>query len=65
MDDGKGHFIPCETRDEAERLSAGIHGRDPENSGVFERGELLEIRGSRFRVDRITRTHLLLRLQRR
>ena len=64
MDTGKGNFEQFGTIEEAMQKAERL-GRAAEVRGVFQKGETLSLRGSTFRVDRITKTHLILRLQRR
>ena len=57
MDSGRGHFekIPEDIFNLAEEKW--------EKSGVFKVGELLEIKGSKFKVQRITPKKLILKLR--
>ncbi len=64
MDTGKGKFEMFDSLAEARAGSAAL-GRASAESGVFEKGEFISIRGSTFRIERITKTHLVLRLQKR
>jgi len=61
MDDGKGKFKFLDSQIEALKASGAL-GRGPEQSGVFQVGETLEIRGSKFLVLRITRKEMHLKL---
>lgn len=61
MDSGNGKF----ERLEQERYDRLLHGEEeiPERAGgIFSIGEELEIKSSRFRVRKITRKDLILRL---
>ena len=61
MDSGNGNF----ERLDRERFDALLSGEEekPERAGgIFSVGEKLEIRGSQFRVKKITKKDLILRL---
>lgn len=61
MDSGNGNFEKLDR----ERFGALLSGEEekPERAGgIFSVGEELEIKGSRFRVKKITRKDLILRL---
>ena len=60
MDTGKGRFEVLNTldNDELERLKKLY----PEHGGVFQEGEIVEIKGSRFKISKIIRNGLKLRL---
>ena len=63
MDHGRGSFTQRDTLDTLDALIAGELGnRSLKKSGLFIEHETLEIRGSRFRVQNITRHTLVLRL---
>ena len=64
MDDGKGRFKPFDSQIQAMMASEAL-GRMKENSGVFEVGEEIDLRGSTFIVQRITKRELVLTLKRR
>ena len=55
MDDGRGSFIPIPEEIYQEKI-------DELDSGVFKVGEIVELRGSRFRVKAIKPTELRLKL---
>jgi len=61
MDTGKGVFRSVSGQDVAKLQEAE---RTAHPNGVFQEGEVLEIRGSRFKVEKLNRTHMVLRLQR-
>ena len=61
MDSGNGKFEMLQQ----ERLNALLSGQEekPERAGgIFSVGEKLEIKGSQFKVKKITRKDLILRL---
>lgn len=61
MDSGKGRFEMLEEEKANAYLSGEIE--KPERAGgIFKVGEELEIRGSKFRVRKITKKDLILRL---
>lgn len=75
MDTGKGFFIAGESAKElAQKLSrlgeltsgvnavAEMQGRLAASDGVFRVGEIIELRGSRFRIHSITPKKMILRL---
>jgi hypothetical protein len=71
MDNGKGRFVRVQDLvDDSKKKPAStiqaVIDRHPnrtlKNAGLFCEGEVVEIRGSRFRVKMITRTGMLLRL---
>jgi len=64
MDDGKGSFVPI-TKQMCELYEAGQTTEDLARglgAGVFAVGDIVELRGSRFRVRKITKKDLVLRL---
>ena len=58
MDNGNGHFIPI-TEKEAILINKNV-GRDL--AGIFRKGEIITIRNSKFRVERIKTRSLRLLL---
>ncbi len=67
MDTGKGKFEHIEAMDE--KLLKGqmrqLEERYPEHGGWFREGEVVELKGSTFRVKRIKPTEIVLKLMRR
>jgi len=55
MDNGKGNFIPITEKKFEEQIN------EPEPM-VFREGEILKIRGSRFRVEKIYKRKITLKL---
>lgn len=55
MDNRKGEFLGINDSDFSQL-------KDKEDSGVFKLGEILEVRGSRLRVEKILRNKLHLKL---
>ncbi len=55
MDNGQGKFRQIPEKKFQEQL-------DKDFPMVFKTGEILEIRGSRFRIEKITRNKLILKL---
>ena len=61
MDSGEGRFIHRDTVEELEKLATQYE----KAGGIFSIGETIELKGSTFRVRKITRKDLVLRLERR
>ena len=62
MDTGKGRFEMLE-QEKANAYLSGEEEKPKRTWGIFSVGEELEIRGSKFRVRKITRKDLILRLE--
>lgn len=64
MDSGKGYFEQATATSEKdlENKLAQMSAKFPEHGGVFKQGEILEIKGSRFRIGTITPKKMVLRL---
>ena len=69
MDDNKGNFQPITMEEYRERMSMDFpikntYSDEPIRTGpqVFKEGEILEIRGSRLRVEKIYKHKLVLKL---
>jgi len=61
MDSGNGNFEDIDTETMAKYFSGELE--KPERAGgIFSTGEEIEIRGSKFKVRKITRKDLILRL---
>ena len=58
MDSGEGRFV---TADSIETLE-GMESQYPDHGGKFTEGEIIEIRGSWFRVQKIAPKKLILKL---
>ena len=58
MDTGKGFFVEKKENEEKEE----IEKRYPGHGGWFREGEEIEIRGSKFKVKKVTPTELRLKL---
>lgn len=67
MDTGQGRFeqINAVNEEELKRLMGELEGKHPEHGGWFREGEIVELRGSRFRVKRIKPTEITLKLLKR
>lgn len=67
MDTGKAWFEMMKEEDEkiAAQKKAEMEKRHPNHGGWFHEGELIEIKGSTFKITRITPTKLTLKLQKR
>jgi len=64
MDTGNGNFVQVDAKDEEElkRKMFEEEAKWPEHGGWFREGEILEIRGSRFRVKSVRPMELRLKL---
>ena len=64
MDSGKGKFYYNEETDPVaiEKEKARMEAMNPNHGGWFREGEIIEIRGSRFRVSSVKPTQLRLKL---
>lgn len=58
MDTGEGHFRSIEDQEHADKLMEEFRN----HGGIFGVGEVVELRGSKFRVRKITKKDLILRL---
>ena len=58
MDDGKGNLVPFETAEELAKLQRD----NPLHGGWFRVGEVVELKGSRFRIKAVKPTELRLKL---
>jgi uncharacterized Zn finger protein len=58
MDTGKGKFKEFQAMEELENLKQEF----PKHGGIFKVGEIVELKGSRFRVKSIKPTELRLKL---
>ncbi len=63
MDTGKATF----REDTLDKLKAEVAslGRAPGEEGIFQTGEIIVLKGSRFKVEKINKTHMILRLLKR
>jgi len=64
MDNGQGKFIYNDETDptEKELKKAVMEAMNPNHGGWFREGEIIEIRGSRFRISSVKPTQLRLKL---
>ena len=60
MDSGEGKFVPMERTDWEYEMD--MRAKYPKSKGIFSVGEELEIRGSKFRVKKITPFGIMLKL---
>ena len=60
MDTGEGNFVPMERIDWEYEM--GMRAKYPKSKGIFSVGEELEIKGSKFRVKKITPFGIMLKL---
>jgi len=58
MDTGLGNFVPFDDMEMAKQLKE----KYPQHGGIFSIGEILEIKGSRFKVQSIKGTTMRLQL---
>ncbi len=69
MDTGKGEFVQVEgdglTEEEMQEVILGTEAKHPGHKGWFKEGEILEIRGSRFRIQSIKPKSMRLKLLKR
>lgn len=70
MDTGKGTFEPLNAPEGANdetvsKLMAAIESKHPNHGGWFQVGEVVELKGSRFRVKSIKPDEIRLKLLRR
>ena len=64
MDTGKGFFEQVDASNEKqfEEMKKLLEGKHPQHGGWFREGEIVELKGSRFRVKRIKPTEITLKL---
>ena len=66
MDTGKGRFEPlpgeAETEAEIQQMMEAMEKKHPNHGGWFKVGEVVELKGSRFRVKSVKPTELRLKL---
>ena len=67
MDTGKGYFeqISAQNEKQLEEMKKLLEEKHPQHGGWFREGEIVELRGSRFRVKRIKPTEITLKLLQR
>jgi len=67
MDTGQGRFeqVDAANKQQLEELMKSLEGKYPEHGGWFREGEIVELKGSRFRVKRIKPTEITLKLLKR
>ena len=64
MDTGKGYFeqLQAVNEQQVEEMKKLLQEKHPEHGGWFREGEVVELKGSRFRVKRIKPTEITLKL---
>lgn len=64
MDTGQGRFeqINASNEEEKKRRMAELESKFPDHGGWFREGEVIEIRGSKFRVQSVKPNQLRLKL---
>jgi hypothetical protein len=64
MDTGKGMFeqVQADNEQKFEELKKLLEEKHPQHGGWFREGEIVELKGSRFRVKRIKPTEITLKL---
>jgi hypothetical protein len=67
MDTGKGLFEEVQAGDQSqlEVMKKLLEEKYPEHGGWFQEGEIVELKGSTFRVKRIKPTEIVLKLMKR
>jgi hypothetical protein len=67
MDTGKGTFeqVNAINEQQLEEMKRLLEEKHPNHGGWFREGEVVELRGSRFRVKRIKPTEITLKLMKR
>jgi hypothetical protein len=67
MDTGQGIFeqVQADNKQQLEEMMKLMEGKFPKHGGWFREGEIVELRGSRFRVKRIKPTEITLKLLKR
>lgn len=69
MDTGHGTFVTAKSRAELGKIASGmaegsyaLEKRLRLNQGVFEKGETVELKGSKFKIENLGKTHMMLKL---
>ena len=67
MDTGNGKFeqVQAQNEQQFEEMKKLLEGKHPEHGGWFREGEIVELKGSTFRVKRIKPTEITLKLMKR
>jgi len=67
MDTGKGMFeqVKAENEEQLKEMMKSLEGKHPNHGGWFREGEVVELKGSTFRVKRIKPTEITLKLMKR
>jgi nitroimidazol reductase NimA-like FMN-containing flavoprotein (pyridoxamine 5'-phosphate oxidase superfamily) len=67
MDTGQGRFeeVTAKNEEELKLMMRLLEGKHPDHGGWFREGEIVELKGSRFRVKRIKPTEITLKLLKR
>jgi len=63
MDTGEGKFVPVQA--DLETAKKRLEEKYPQHGGWFREGEVVELKGSYFRVKRIKPTEIVLKLLKR
>lgn len=67
MDTGQGRFeqVQAKNEEQLKKMMKELEGKYPKHGGWFREGEIIEIRGSTFRVSSVKPTQLRLKLLKR
>lgn len=67
MDTGKGTFeqVNAANEEQLKEMMKALEGKHPNHGGWFREGEIIEIRGSTFRIQAVKPTGLRLKLLKR
>jgi len=67
MDTGKGTFeqVQAQNEEQLKEMMKLLEGKHPNHGGWFREGEIVELKGSTFRVKRIKPTEITLKLMKR
>ncbi len=67
MDTGKGTFeqVQAQNEEQLEEMKKLLQEKYPQHGGWFREGEIVELKGSTFRVKRIKPTEIVLKLMKR
>jgi nitroimidazol reductase NimA-like FMN-containing flavoprotein (pyridoxamine 5'-phosphate oxidase superfamily) len=67
MDTGQGRFeqVDANNEEQLEQMKKLLQEQYPQHGGWFREGEVVELKGSRFRVKRIKPTEITLKLLKR
>lgn len=67
MDTGQGKFeqVQANNEEQLKEMMKLLEGKHPQHGGWFREGEVVQLKGSRFRVKRIKPTEITLKLLKR